>query len=359
MYNRNDKLTMLMGSIGLILVLAFGNVHEGLSQDVVNAYENVQLEEKMASKEAIQAFAYMDKPLAIQDIKVPREQLTLAAGSRYALEVTGLIDWDKQIDLTAHPDMMYTSSDENLAVVKNGHITILGTGITGDQVIITCTYQNISQDIHIRVKQSLADTVIVDKEGRSIITNYEAVDALVNKERGLPSDYVPSDLVEPDVPFSFSGDDEKRNMRKEAAIALEKMFDAAKEESLHLAAASGYRSYYRQKCLHHYKINQDGNKATQRISAEPGYSEHQTGLAMDITCRSVGLKLKEKFGQEPEGIWVEENAHRFGFIIRYPQDMEGVTGYKYEPWHLRYLGENLAKLVYDSGLTYEEFLETY
>lgn len=346
---------MLIGAIGLVLVLALAH-NQGQSQDIVRAHE-YEYDGVEGFVDTVQAFAYLDKPLAIQDIQVPKEHLSLTIGEKYPLEVNGMITEDKHIDLGKHPDLICHSSNEELAKVDAGYIQISDKAITGDYATITCTYQNMSKDIHIIIKQSLIDTVSIDEEGHKIITNYTDMDALVNKERSLPWDYEPEDLVEPDVPFSFTGEDEKRYMREEAAKALEEMFKKAKEDGILLAAASGYRSYYRQKCLHNYKINQDGNNATKRISAVPGHSEHQTGLAMDITCRSVNLKLKEAFGDEPEGIWVKENAHTFGFIIRYPKGKEEITGYSYEPWHIRYLGEDLAKQVYDSELTYEEFLK--
>ncbi len=344
---------MLIGVIGLGLVLVLANNH-GQSQHVVRAYEYNGLENSM---DTVQAFAYEYKPLTVLDIQVPKEHLSLIVGEKYPIEVNGIIMEDKYIDIGNHPDLMCHSSNEELAKINDGYIQISDKAITGDYVTITCTYENMSKDIYILIKQSLEDTVMIDEEGNKIITNYMAIDALVNKERSLPCDYVPKDLVEPDIPFSFDGEDEKRYMRKEAAEALEAMFKQAKENGLLLAAVSGYRSYNRQKYLHNYKINQDGNNVTKRISAVPGHSEHQTGLAMDITCGSVDLKLREIFGDEPEGIWVKENAHTFGFIIRYPKEKEDITGYSYEPWHLRYLGEKLAKQVHDSGLTYEEFLK--
>ena len=90
--------------------------------------------------------------------------------------------------------------------------------------------------------------------------------------------------------------------------------------------------------------------------AYPGQSEHQTGLAMDVSCQSVGFTLEEDFGQTTEGIWLSENAHKFGFIIRYGKDTTNITGYSYEPWHIRYVGKDAAKEIYDLNITLEEYL---
>src|SRR5699024_2575641 len=99
----------------------------------------------------------------------------------------------------------------------------------------------------------------------------------------------------------------------------------------------------------------NGIEAANRYSAKPGQSEHQTGLVMDITSESVNFDLSEDFGKTPEGEWVANNAHLFGFIIRYPEGKEDITGYIYEPWHLRYLSPDVATAVFESELTYEEF----
>lgn len=180
---------------------------------------------------------------------------------------------------------------------------------------------------------------------------------LCNKLNQLSSTYIPEDLVEPDVLFSFDHEDEKRFLRKHTAQALETLFKAAEDEGHILYALSGYRSYARQEAVYGYWVSKYGQEEADKFSARPGHSEHQTGLAMDITSRSVGFDLTESFGEEPEGIWVKENAHRFGFIIRYPKDKIDITLYNYEPWHLRYVGYELANLLYEENLTLEECYE--
>jgi len=185
----------------------------------------------------------------------------------------------------------------------------------------------------------------------------ESVAVLVNKQNSIPADYVPPDLVYVDIPFTFSEKVEKRMMRKEAAEKLEELFKAAKEENVILYGVSGYRSYETQKALFAYYVQRDGSEEkANMISARPGQSEHQTGLAMDVSCQSVNYGLNENFGDTPEYAWLKDNAHLFGFIIRYPKGKEHITGYSYEPWHLRYVGVELATALHELDMTYEEYL---
>ena len=191
-----------------------------------------------------------------------------------------------------------------------------------------------------------------------LIESPEAYDVLVNKKRTLSKTYAPQDLVKlTEVPTVLSNP-EINQLREVAYNALVELFNAAKEEKgYELYARSGYRSYGTQDSLYNSYVNSRGQAAADKYSAKPGQSEHQTGLAMDITCEAMNFSLDDTFGETDEGKWVAENAHRFGFIIRYQKGKEDITGYMYEPWHIRYLGAELAKEVYDSGLTLEEFFE--
>lgn len=206
------------------------------------------------------------------------------------------------------------------------------------------------------VEDLLAGTSFADDEGRVIVKNTDNILVLVNKNRNLPSDYVPEDLVVPNVRFPFEEFHEKKQMRREAAEALEELFSAAEEEGIYLFAISGYRSYARQKYLFDVRAERDGFEAANKLMAYPGQSEHQTGLAMDVSCQSLGFDLNENFGQTVEGLWLKENAHKFGFIIRYQKDKVDITGYSYEPWHIRYVGKDAAKEIYEKNITLEEYL---
>jgi zinc D-Ala-D-Ala carboxypeptidase len=199
---------------------------------------------------------------------------------------------------------------------------------------------------------------VKEQNGRLVIQNPDNILALVNKDQGLPVTYKPSDLIIPNVQFSFGKEDiPKSYLRKEAAMALEQMFLAAGKEQIELFAVSGYRSYNKQQAIYNLEIQKWGEEKAVQAVALPGHSEHQTGLAMDITSRSVQFKLTEEFGQTLEGKWVAENAHKFGFIIRYPKGKEHITGYQYEPWHIRYVGKKAAKVIFEKGLTLEEYFE--
>ena len=137
-------------------------------------------------------------------------------------------------------------------------------------------------------------------------------------------DYVPPDLVRPNVAFSF-GDQkvEQSFLRKEAAGALEKMFTDAKKSGIELYAVSGYRSFRFQKALYDAEVKRVGVAKASLAEAVPGTSEHQTGLAMDIASQSTKLLLTERFADTSEGKWLHDNAHRFGFILRYPKGERG------------------------------------
>lgn len=185
--------------------------------------------------------------------------------------------------------------------------------------------------------------------------NPEAITVLVNKHYSLPEGYTPDDLVYPDVRFTFQEKNEKRMMRKEAAEALEKLFAAADQEGLPLAGVSAYRSQQRQKQLFDAYVRKDGLKKAQTYSAYPGTSEHQTGLAIDVAGADGSCAIMDCFGSKPEAKWLAGNAFKFGYIIRYPQGKEEITGYKYEPWHLRYVGKTIAEEIQEGNMTLEEY----
>jgi D-alanyl-D-alanine carboxypeptidase len=195
----------------------------------------------------------------------------------------------------------------------------------------------------------LTDTPVINVDENNMLI-------LVNKNHRLPSTYVPSDLITVNVPFPFSEDLPKKKMRKEAAVALEKLFDAAQKEGLSLYAQSGYRSYSTQEAIFKRNAQKYGEQKANTFSARAGESEHQTGLAMDVTSSAVGYALVESFATTEEGEWLTENAAQFGFIIRYPKGKEKITGYTYEPWHLRYVGKEAAKKISEKGVTLEEYL---
>lgn len=195
------------------------------------------------------------------------------------------------------------------------------------------------------------------EDGLAVVAQPESVTALVNKQNKLPEDYNPSDLVYPDVRFIFDEKIEKRMLRKEAAGALEEMFTAAENDSIPLAGVSAYRSHTTQKSLFERYVKRDGLVKARTYSAFPGTSEHETGLAIDISGSDGKCAAADCFGGTKEALWLEEHAHEFGFIIRYMKGKEAITGYQYEPWHLRYVGTELAAELKESGETLEEYYD--
>ncbi|WP_068504198.1 M15 family metallopeptidase [Paenibacillus kribbensis] len=205
--------------------------------------------------------------------------------------------------------------------------------------------------------QSALQATVKEEGGTAIVTNATSDTVVVNKQRSLPEGYAPDDLVEPQVPFSFDGPHEKRHMRKEAAEALEKLFDGAKKDGIELRAVSGYRSYKRQVSIFNNNVKTKGEAYASQVSAVPGTSEHQTGLAIDVSSPSVGNVLEQSFGASKEGEWLEKHAPEYGFIIRYTKGKQDITGYVYEPWHIRYVGKDIAEDVAKQGLTLEEYFD--
>ena len=178
---------------------------------------------------------------------------------------------------------------------------------------------------------------------------------IVNKQRPLPTSYVPPNLVRPNINLVPDDNPEEQQLRSEAASAAENMFADAKKADLNLVMASGYRSAHLQEIVFNGYAARDGETAANKYSARPGTSEHQTGLALDITTASRKCYLEICFESTPEGKWLKDNAYKYGFSLRYQKGKEDITGYQFEPWHFRYVGVDLAKRLQDSKQTMEEF----
>lgn len=170
---------------------------------------------------------------------------------------------------------------------------------------------------------------------------------VVNKTYSLPKDYIPTDT------YSDPGNQKycQTCLKNEVYNAYKEMKADASALGLNIYIASGYRSYAAQDGLYNSYVNKDGKAAADRYSARPGNSEHQTGLAFDLNT------VTDDFAYTAEGKWIAEVCYKYGFVIRYPKEKEDITGYKYEPWHLRYLGKDLAAKLYNNGnpITLEEY----
>lgn len=176
---------------------------------------------------------------------------------------------------------------------------------------------------------------------------------LVNKRNPLqPADYMPQ-LVS--VSIAQDGDERVRPETDAALAELSTAMRAAIGEGVHVF--SSYRSYATQTGLYNNFVAQYGVAEADTTSARPGHSEHQTGLSVDVMGTGGQCRLNTCFGDTTAGQWIAENAWQHGFIVRYPRGLEGITGYEWEPWHLRFVGVNVATAMHDQGIaTYEEFL---
>ncbi|AIF42289.1 D-alanyl-D-alanine carboxypeptidase family protein [Virgibacillus sp. SK37] len=234
-----------------------------------------------------------------------------------------------------------------------------GTGVYDKKTIETLQRLLTTDKGNFKPNKILAMNKDVQKAngGATVLQNPYDQLALVNKQHALPADYIPKDLVTPNVRFPFTEDLPKKQMRQIAATALEKMFAAADKAELDLFAQSGYRSYERQDAIFASNVNEHGEEAANKFSARPGESEHQTGLTMDVTSPDINYRLTTEFGKTDEGEWIEKHAADYGFIIRYPKGKEDITKYQYEPWHLRFVGKKAAKEIMTNGITLEEYLK--
>lgn len=169
-----------------------------------------------------------------------------------------------------------------------------------------------------------------------------SISVVVNKKHKLPSDYVPNLTTVRGA-----------SLRPEAASALESLLSDAESAGLGVKIISSYRSYGTQINTYNGYVNQYGQEYADTISARPGHSEHQTGLAVDVG--GGGCDLEICFGATPFGEWLKTNAYKYGYIIRYPSGKEAETGYQYEPWHLRFVGTNTAWGIGDSNQTMDQF----
>ena len=177
---------------------------------------------------------------------------------------------------------------------------------------------------------------------------------LVNKYYKLDNNYIPNNLITIDTKYGYA-----QQLQKEAYEAFVKMADAASKEGLGLYIRSPYRSYNTQLGLYQSYVNQNGQTEADTYSARAGYSEHQTGLAIDVMSKANVVADLGTFESTNEFTWIKEHCHEYGFILRYPKGKENITGYMYEPWHYRYVGTEVAKKIKELNITYEEYYEFF
>lgn len=176
---------------------------------------------------------------------------------------------------------------------------------------------------------------------------------LVNKQYAVSQDYCPTDMVDIDGSLSTN---QNLKVKREAYDAYLKMLENANAEGLNFAICSAYRSYELQESLYNQSLQSNGETYTEKMYAHPGQSEHHTGYAIDVTSASMNWGLSQDFADYPDGAWITAHCSEYGFIIRYPRGKEDITGYMYEPWHIRYVGVDAAKEITEKGITLEEYL---
>lgn len=179
-------------------------------------------------------------------------------------------------------------------------------------------------------------------------TSENSINKIVNRDNKVSEAYVP-ELVALNVT-----NENNQQLRPEAAGALEEMFNAASEAGYSLNVVSGYRSYKQQQSLWYTYEEKYGRKYANRMDSIPGASEHQLGLAVDLSA-NVGCKLRQCFANTAPGKWLAENSYKYGFILRYPENKESITGVMFNPWHFRYIGKEEAAKVFASGQVLEEY----
>lgn len=207
------------------------------------------------------------------------------------------------------------------------------TDETGEDEKTTVIHVNLNMD-----KTEYDDAVSVDKF---------SFDMLVNKYHKLDENFEVSELIS--IPKDYTGEEEF-SANKTAVNALIQMFESAKVDGLEMVVNSAYRSYADQIDIQEYYRKWYGDKYVTNYVARPGYSEHQTGLAFDIGSTSSNV-----FANSKEYEWMQENAYKYGFILRFTKSNEHITGYRNEPWHYRYVGKDIAKYIYENDITLEEY----
>lgn len=255
----------------------------------------------------------------VTDISLTFYEVTLPVGASKMPMVT------MSPSTAENKDEIWTSSDEKIATVDSlGNIKAVGEGIC---IITVKSADNpaVSASVQVTV-ESAKEPAVADG-----VTYIEGI-LIANKTYALPASYNPGGLT------------------NECYSAFMNLVSGAAADNINIYCSSGFRSYESQQYIYNNYVAMDGQAKADTYSARPGHSEHQTGLAIDCNI------IDDSFTGTPEAIWLENNCHKYGFIIRYPRNKSHITGYKYEPWHIRYLGVEKATAVYNSGLCLEEYL---
>ncbi len=239
-----------------------------------------------------------------------------------------------------------------------GTIATGAAGIYGLPRIISDQVSQLPESIQNIADQVQAKPVTIFNPPKYSIDEADSIWVVVNKQRQIfPLRYKPENLVFPAFPSPKVQNPFGLQLREEAALATVEMASAMSQEGIGtLILNSGFRTYKNQQGLYNRTRDSRGLSVAEKLSARPGHSEHQLGLAADFSVRGQGCVIMVCFGNTEAGKWLAENAHEYGFILRYPKGYKPVTGFQYEPWHFRYVGVELATEMKTKSIrTLEEF----
>ena len=208
-------------------------------------------------------------------------------------------------------------------------------------------YPNTSYDDVIAIINVKANTDWYSTISDSDLTKENLI--LVNKFHSLSSEYEIEDLTEMNVAYAYSG----KSIKSEVYSAFKSLSNAAKKQGLTIIATNTYRSYSAQEKTYNTIKSSNGREYADNYAARPGHSEHQTGLAIDVNT------ISDSFAYTNEYKWLKENAYKYGYILRYPKEYTNLTGYKFEPWHYRYVGVDIASYIHNHNITYDEYYEYF
>ncbi len=309
-YYRRRQIALVIG-----IVIVLGAIIAAIVL-ILSGDDEVEENTPSVSSESVSDDLAADKVIDNEDMRFEfaMDEITIEVDEEYKALL---------INETDDMNVTWESSNPSVAIADDGRII----GVSEGSCDITAKLESLGLSAEMRVYVEKGGHEIVEKDG---ITYVDGI-LIANKSYSLPSDYAPDFLPETQAAFDAMEAD---------ASAL----------GLNLYISSGFRSYEYQSQIYNNYVARDGQAEADTYSARPGHSEHQTGLALDLNTIDMSFENTDEYE------WLRDNAHKYGFIIRYPEGKEDITGYQYEPWHLRYLGEEIAQDVYESGLCLEEYL---
>lgn len=315
--NKGKNRNILVVSAAIVILLAIAAAFV-LAFDVFDIFKDQVkiVDDKVDDK-------VEDNIVRVSDLAVNKLTVEILEGASFQLEVA------VKPDNATNKVVSFMIDNNNIAVVENnGKIT--GKKAGSCQVsVMSFDGKGIVKIVKVTVKAKAKPPVVVDNKGG--LTYIQGI-LVVNKTYALPTTYNPG-------------------LNKNAMAAFDNMKKAAAKDGNNLFVVSGFRSYSYQVTLYQRYVARSVQAEADRYSARPGHSEHQTGLALDLNSAD------SSFAGTKEAVWLAKNSYKYGFIVRYPKGKESITGYMYEPWHMRYLGIDNATKVFNSGLCLEEYLK--